>query len=145
MKKTYILAFIFATFIFALSTSAQGATSTTVVKEEETAFKVNTIEISKIEGSDTTRFTFVPTEIQNVQNIAYWKVRVYCEDHVSITVNDLKDNVCNKVVRIEGFNGPFFLNFNNDTTKTTPFSFKLKAYDKDGNWLHSEKKSFQWK
>jgi hypothetical protein len=33
----------------------------------------------------------------------------------------------------------------NVTGKTTGFSLKLKAYDKSGKWLHSEKESFRWK
>jgi hypothetical protein len=153
MKKLLILALVlFGLGSFATSVAAaEGVTVRNIVQVQndstpQSSFEVKITEITKVNGADKTRFSFEPVSVINPQNIAYWKVRLYCQEKIDIRVNELDKNVCNKAVRVEpGTADKFSLLFSNPTGKTTPFSFKLKAYDKDGNWLHSEKKSFQWK
>jgi len=110
-------------------------------------FDVKITEIAKIENTNQTRFSFEPIAITNTQNINHFKIRVYCEEPTtSVTVNTLTENMCGKATRIEKTaDNKSFVILSNPTGKTVGFSFKLKAYDKNGNWLHTEREGFRWK
>ena len=116
------------------------------VSSGQTSFGVEVTTINKILSTGATQFNFEPVNIKNNASIDHWKIRVYCEDAIIIRVNGLTENSCGKAVQVANTaNNKFFVSMMNPTGKTTGFSFKLKAYDKNGRWLHSEKESFRWK
>lgn len=109
-------------------------------------YEIQTNEILKFVSSGITTFNFKPINITNSNKIDHWKVLVYCDEDVSVTVNNLKGNNCGQKMPISGGSlENFSLSLSNPTDKKIFFSFKLKAYDKDGRWLHSESKVFRWK
>jgi len=75
-----------------------------------------------------------------------WTARSYCEDDMQLQFNLVGTNDCQKNVKLNFFaENMFFVLFRNETGELKDFSFKLKAYDEAGKWIHSEKKSFGWK
>ena len=111
------------------------------------SFDVKVLDVNKVTDTDFTVFSFETRDIANPSLIGFWKIRVYCDKGVSIAINGFTGNNCGKAVFMENTkkNEKFFLSFLNTKPKSTNFSFKLKSYDKNGEWLHSEKESFRWK
>lgn len=110
-----------------------------------TTFDVRTIGASRDKVTKNTIFRFQPVDIVNPQNIAYWKVRSYCDLGMELTVNDAKVDHCGQAVDLPvTLSNSFSLEYDNRSNQMKNFSFKLKAYDKNGKWLHTVKKSFKW-
>jgi hypothetical protein len=102
--------------------------------------------ISKISNTDYTHFEIQAESIVNLQNIAYWKVRTYCDQQMVIKVANSMVDSCGKVVTLPTLtNNSFSLYFDNQTATTKKFSVKLKAYDQNGKWLYTDKENFTWK
>ena len=138
-----LLVSVFAVLIFAGLTvpTADAAVSVTA-----SLFEVEVKDINKISNTNTTRFNFETTNIKNRSSIGHFKIRVWCEKGITVGVNNINDNSCGKAVTLDNQTADTFSLFlKNDTLKTIGFSFKLKAYDKNGKWLYSEKESFKWK
>lgn len=145
MKNTYksVIALLLAAVVSPLGADAAMILS---VKPLEASFKISLAGINKIKDTDTTVFGFKPEAVTNAQNIAYWKVRVSCDDRISIAANGVAGNSCGKAVQVQNASPSLFeFSMTNTTGKTAAFSLKFKAYDKNGKWLHSEEQSFQWK
>ncbi len=131
--------------IWLISPSILQAEQISVTTQKPVSFGVKIGEINKITNTEATRFNFEPINIKNNSTIDHWKIRVYCKDKIFINVNELTENSCGKAVQIANTDtNAFSISLINPTGRTTAFSFKLKAYDKNGDWLHSEKQSFQW-
>ena len=115
------------------------------IASAEVSFETNVFEIRN-SGSNDTEFTIALDSIVEKEQISHWKVRSYCDKGVTIQVTASSTNDCKKAVRIESLtNDMFSFLFKNKDSKMKNFSVKLKAYDKKGKWLHTEKESFKWK
>lgn len=135
--------FLFVSFN---TTNAAENISVAALDSSKVSFDIKMFEIGKITGTEKTSFSFEPTNIKNSQEINHWKIRVYCTDPITITMSSLIENLCGKAVRMENsVINKFSLALLNQTQNTVGFSFKLKAYNKEGKWLHTEKQSLQWK
>jgi hypothetical protein len=109
-------------------------------------FETKIQNISSIEGTNLTLFYFSPISIQDNSKISKWKVRFYCDEDMSMRFIDLNKDNCNKAVDFANTdNKDFFILFENKSTEMKSFTFALKAYDKDGKWIHTDRNSFSWK
>lgn len=111
-------------------------------------FEVKTDSIVDYVNYDITQFLIsVDVNESGSSNIiAYWKVRLYCEDDVVLGLNSHTENNCNQAVTIQKSdlkNFSLFMQTGDDELKK--ISYKLKAYDDEGKWLHTEGQSFHWK
>ena len=141
MKNIFIIgAALFMSIIPIFSTHASQMPNDS---SSAVTYKIQTKEIINFEKSGITRFNFQPSGVVNPEAIDHWKILVYCDEVVFISVDELKENSCGKKVSFSRdlLNG-FFLSFSKKSNKKAFFSFKLKAYDKDDNWLYTEKKAF---
>lgn len=131
-------------FVLSLFTNA---TSVVAMESQTVSYGVSTTLIADIKGTNLTRFFFQPTDIVNNSRVSYFKIRVYCEDQAtSIMVNNMVGDACGKAMRLEKQSiKDSSITLSNSSANTVGFYFKLKAYDSEGNWLHSEKKAFRWK
>jgi hypothetical protein len=143
-KITMILVVVAIFFVLPLVTSA---TSVVAVQSQSVSYDVSTTLIANIRGTDLTRFFFQPTDVINNNRVSYFRIRVYCEDQgTSIMVNNIVGDSCGKATRLEKQSiKDSSITLSNSSANTVGFYFKLKAYDSEGNWLHSEKKAFRWK
>lgn len=146
LKSILMLVFLLAT-IATHAPSTEGAVNVSVINSAATSFDISFVEVVRIKGTDRTRFTFEPTEVVNLQNIDSWKIIVRCEDDdISVGVNNLPQDICGSSVKMgKSANNRFVVTLSNPTKNAAVFTFKLKAYDKADNWLHTEKKAFRWK
>jgi hypothetical protein len=136
----YIFAFLIACTIIGYAVSAEAADTANATK-----FDVRTLGASTDEVTKNVLFSFQPTDVVNAQNIAYWKVRSYCGLGMELSVNKAKEDHCGKAVTLPvTLSNSFSLLYNNNSSQMKNFSFKLKAYDKNGKWLHTVKRSFRW-
>lgn len=112
-----------------------------------TTFDVSVTGITKVASPGRgSVFSFKPVNIKNEQNIAYWKVRTYCDMSVEATVSGSKGDNCGTAVDIPySATNTFAILFKNKSNQMKSFAFKLKAYDKNGVWLHTAEKNFRWK
>ncbi len=125
----------------------QAQTTYSVNSEDEQLFTVETGGIRKVSDTDITEFKMDVFKNDSENTISYWKVRSYCETGVKVNVNILGTNSdCGKAVTINrGDLKSFPVFFDPSKNTISKFSFKLKAYDVNGKWLHTEKKAFSWK
>lgn len=146
MKKLFIY-ILLAAFLLIPSGGANAQLRINVPEAEDDAlFDLELVSAEKIKDTNLTRFELEPINIKNNQSIDHWKIRVWCDEVVTVTINDGTTNSCGSALMAKNnTSNKFFLTFSNSTTMPAAFSLKLKAYDKDGNWLHSEKESFIWK
>jgi hypothetical protein len=134
-------------FSFALSASAAtlsiGAPATSTSPK---LFETNVGIVTRMLTSDVVEFNIDVKNIDNPEKIAFWKVRTYCDTDMAITFASSTGSQCEKNVTLNSLtkNSYSFL-FDNKTDKLRNFSVKLKAYDKNGMWMHSERESFRWK
>lgn len=113
---------------------------------EKVDFDIEVVDITKILTTGNTIFNFSTVNVVNEDAIDHFKIRVYCKEKFTLKFNALVENSCGKVIKIpKAQKDAFSLDMKNETGNRVNFSFKLKAYDKDGKWLHSEKQSFNWK
>ena len=140
MKNILILA-----IFFALIPSTHAALDVSV-SEVKSSFEIGIPYVEKIKDTDKTRFTF-ESEVINPQNIGGWRVLIACEGQtISIKVNSLSQNNCGGAVDLTSLKGnKFMITLSNPKGNTAIFSFRLKAYDKGGNWIQTERMSFRWK
>jgi hypothetical protein len=111
-----------------------------------TFFDTRVIGISDVLGEGVTRFDIKAVNIDDSQEIDNWKIRFYCDENMKLIFSPLTESVCGRAIRLDALNkDSFFFSFENQNEVTKKFSVKLKAYDKNGNWLHSEKESFTWR
>lgn len=112
----------------------------------EDFFDVDIKKVVNIEGTDLTLFYFSPTGIKDNSKIASWKVRFYCDEDMSMRFIDVSKDSCNKAVSfVNSADLPGFILFENKTPDTKRFTFALKAYDKDGKWIHTKRSNFSWR
>jgi hypothetical protein len=130
-----------------VSTNESFAASVNVVSlKEASLFKIKTAGINKIANTPNTRFDFVVSDIATPNTIGYWKLRVWCEKGVKVLLDSISGDRCGEAIDMRSIpQNMFSLSMNNNTGKTLSFSFKLKAYDVNGKWLHSERAGFHWK
>lgn len=108
-------------------------------------FEMQTLKINEVD-KDITEFNMGVTTNDKNAPIAYWKIRLYCDKGVTVSMAAKAENKCGKAVTHSTStltNFPLF--FSNIGNNISNFNFKLKAYDSNGKWLSSEKKSFSWK
>lgn len=141
MKKTLtIIALYFISVSF--------ASASIVVNPTSEFFTFETAEALEIRNTDITEFNFDVLKGDSSKSIANWEIRVWCEDEVKIMLKGSSENICNKdnlLFNSQIVDDRFALKYSNSSGKDTKFSLKLKAFDKNGNWLHSQKKVFFWK
>ncbi len=136
-------AFVFANSI---NISNVSVVSSTMAKETTPFFETKVQKISAIEGADMTLFYFSPEEIKDNSKIASWKVRFYCDKDMTMRFIDISNDSCNKAISFANSNNlPNYILFQNKNQDTKKFSFALKAYDKNGKWIHTDKNNFSWK
>lgn len=144
MKKIFLLTLGILVFSV-VSVDAEVVAS----KEKEvnsTNFKLTVSDIVYYKDIKKTQFLVNIEEINNSQNIAYWKVRSYCDQKMTIQLSASSTDDCNKTIRLNSITNnviPFL--FKNKTSKSKDFSIKVKAYNKFGKGLHYEKIGFGWK
>jgi hypothetical protein len=142
--KKYLAIILVLAGIGMCASSADAAV--VAVSTGATAFDIKVSEIGKVNGTNQTRFSFQPITVANPQNIDHWKIRVYCENGINVSVNAFNTNGCGKATQLATTtDNKFSVTLSNPTTHTVGFSFKLKAYDKNGKWLHTERQAFRWK
>jgi hypothetical protein len=145
MKKIIILSIFAAMLLTPFTSNAEIRPSVSV----GSLFEVNMSGANKIKDSDATLFNFDIANLKNADKIGSFKMRIWCGEGVSVQTDfsaSIDFNECGKLVDMGTSTiNKFALTFNNNAQKIAPFSFKLKAYDRNGKWLHSVKKSFQWK
>lgn len=116
------------------------------VASNKTSFDIGITGISNIPTVEDILFGFKPIHLVNTQNIASWKVRVYCDKSMKMAVNQANKDHCGQAVTIPATTAQnFSVTFKNGTADMKDFSFKLKAYDKNGKWLHTATKNLRWK
>lgn len=147
MKYIYISTLSLLMFSFALSAHA-GTLSigTPATSTSPKLFETKVGIINRMLTSDVVEFNIDVENIKSPEKIAYWKVRTYCDADMTITFASSTGSQCEKNVTLNSLtkNSYSFL-FDNNTDKLKNFSVKLKAYDKKGMWMHSERESFRWK
>jgi hypothetical protein len=132
-----IIAYTFALLVLA---------SPVFAAEEVPFFETKIQQIAGVEGTDLTLFYFSPVGIQDNSKIASWKVRFYCDEDMSMRFIDVSKDNCNKAVSFANTaNLPNFILFENKNQETKKFTFALKAYDKNGKWIHTDRNNFNWK
>lgn len=116
------------------------------VYASEIPFSVETSSILRASVVDDVRFDFKTKGIKDFSNVSYFKMRTYCEDpSIRLNLVNFEGNRCGNAVRLDKASATSFsLILDNPTNNSVNFSFKLKAYDKNGKWIHTEKKSFNW-
>jgi hypothetical protein len=136
---------IFLTFV-ALSFLLVPSLSFAVTAEiQKPFFDLEIKDIVGIDGTDLTLFYFAPINIQDSSKISSWKVRFYCEDDMKIRFYDVSKDSCGEAVdMINSGNNSFFMLFENKGGESKNFSIALKAYDKEGKWIHTERQRFGW-
>ena len=115
------------------------------VARADTSFDVEVTKVEEMQGTDLSRFFFKATSVSGAKQISYWKIRLYCEANIVVSVGAFPENSCGKASNIVFSNDGAYITLSNPGKNQIGFSFKLKAYDSTGKWLHSEKKSFRWK
>lgn len=141
MKKIFLP--LFALLFYITPSISEGAI---LENTKKTIFDISVSDITYYEDIKKTQFSLNIEDVTNPQNITYWKVRTYCDDKITIQLNASSTNDCNKTIRLNSITNntiPFL--FKNKTNKSKDFSIKVKAFDKDGKGLHSEKIGFGWK
>lgn len=114
--------------------------------EEKKMFETSVASISEIRDMNITQFDIKVENIIQSNAITYWKVRSYCDKNMSLHINTSDLDNCGKAVRLDSLtNNSFTLLFDNKNTQIKNFSIKLKAYDQNGKWIHTEQESFGWK
>ena len=109
-------------------------------------FETKIQKISSIQGTNLTLFYFSPVNIYDNSKIASWKVRFYCDENMSMRFIDLNKDNCNKAVDFANTaSKSYFILFENDSDDIKKFTFALKAYDKEGKWIHTDRNNFNWK
>ena len=148
--KTIVLGILAILFAVAPLGIKQGQAAITVTElnakaaSEEALFGVNLKEINKIQGTNTLQLEFETVDMKPNTGIDHWKIRMWCEGNVQVGLTRL-NNHCEQVVTIPAASVRDFMIFATKVKgERTEFSFKLKAYDKAGKWLHSEEERFQW-
>ncbi len=139
--KYFISAFILAILILPVS-SVYAATDYASLP-----FKISSISFAPLEQDKaTTQFEVKLAKNSNGNTISYWKVRMYCEEGVKLNISNTTENECGKAVTITDQDmSSFLLFFKTNTGKVSDFSFAVKAYDANGDWLQTERQNFSWK
>lgn len=143
MKKSFLLSI--ALLLFSVTVvDAQASISPVVSKK--TVFDTQIMDISNSSDANKVQFSVGVNNITNPNNIAYWKVRSYCDDKMTIQLSASSTNDCGKAVKLNSLkNNSFSFLFKNKTSQNKNFAIKLKAYDINGKWLHTEREGFSWK
>lgn len=140
MKKILIYIILFIPFLV----SANSELNSDFVQKKN--FEINSVFISDIVDTDDQIFIFKIDKIENYENINSWKIRFYCDDEMELNYKFNNENVCGQAIDLNKNEAEiFFITFTNETQNLKDFHFKLKAYDKNGDWLHTERKGFRWK
>lgn len=131
---------------FAIPISSLHAAGISVKTITPVSFTIKVGEITKIESTGATRFSFEPVDVLNEASIDHWEIKVYCAASISVAVNEQVENECGNSVQVPNpYQDKFSVSLLNPTGKPTHFFFRLKAYGVDGRRLHVEKQSFSWK
>lgn len=115
------------------------------VVPSDSFFDVDIKKVTEIEGTNLSLFYFSPVDIKDESKISSWKVRFYCDKDMSMRFIDVSKDSCNKAVSFANSESKdFFILFENKTPELKQFTFALKAYDKNGKWIHTKKSNFSW-
>lgn len=136
---------ILSLFIFSILVLPNSVFAKTIILKKEKFFEV---ELRQVDVVDETKdaFYFSPIKIQDESRIASWKVRFYCDKNMSMSFMNSNINSCGKAVSfVNTANKELYVVFDNQDHQNKKFKFALKAYDKNGKWIHTERKSFSWK
>jgi uncharacterized protein YxeA len=129
---------------FLVAPSLTFASTANIQLSTKNLFEVNTVAINRIGSTDLARLDFSTTNIKNIPNIGYWKIRFWCNPGIQVGLNKV-NSLCGTTMTLTTEQvRAFSLYLKNTTGKKAEFSFKLKAYDKAGNWLHTEREAFLW-
>ncbi len=119
---------------------------TVAAQEDDSLFTLQTGLIVNYIDYDVTKFDIL-VEKNPVKNttISYWKVRVYCEDGIFVTLTNLSEDHCGRAITLSNPDlEKFSLFFKSSKDSNSRFSYKLKAYDSEGDWLETQEQSFSW-
>ena len=142
MKKiiTLILLVLMCPFLVGAQEHSKQASTSPV------SFSTKVSNILYYKDIKKTQFFIRAEDIVNSENIAYWKVQSYCDKRMTVQVTASSTNDCGKFIQIDSLaDNSFYFLFGNQDNKTKNFSVKLKAYDKNGKWIHAERIGFGWK
>jgi hypothetical protein len=141
MKKIIVgISLLVAVLVPGLSSAAIN------VSDSALPFGVNVKSLDKVLSTGETRIDLEVTNVADRQNIGSWKLRLWCDEGIALRFGTDKQNLCNQAVDIaDPALSKFYISLMNPEGKTVGFSLKLKAYDRMGQWIHSEQESFLWK
>ncbi|HLP43703.1 MAG TPA: hypothetical protein VK145_00275 [Candidatus Nanoarchaeia archaeon] len=145
MKKIILVAVVVFASLFA--PYAQAATANVIKISNKASFDVNLKAVNKIAFTNKAKFDFEVANVVNPTNIATWKMRVSCDGKIDVGFNQTTPNICGKLITIpvaQAKNFSLYMTRQEVKSKGVGFSFKLKAYDKNGKWLHSEEERIRW-
>lgn len=144
MKYIVSIVFAFSFFCFSIVFVEAGVIVTN--QKHITSFETRVGEINRIGKTKDIKFDIAVSNIVSPENIEYWKIRTYCDKDMSIRYGTSTSSMCGKAFNIKELNSNMFsFLFTNNTNDLKSFSVKLKAYNKNGKWLYTEKESFRWK
>lgn len=90
--------------------------------------------ISKI--SNSYNIEIDPNIISGSEKIAYWKVRVRCEDGLGANYNFM--SICNSTFSTESFSESLLFTLINNVENSKSANIKLRAFDSNDFWIKSE-------
>ena len=143
MNKSKILFFIFAAFLFTNVAHAEMLILNPDT-DQVTAFNTNVKDINLIKNINLTKFDI---KVENIsKQVSFWKVRAYCDKDMFIQLTSSSTNDCGKTVSVNlSKDNLYSFWLKNKDNLNKKFSVKLKGYDQNGHWIHSERERFIWK
>lgn len=97
-------------------------------------------------GANSKYKNFSVNVIPQDARINTWKVRFFCDGKFTVSMPTEMENVCERAIdmtstQIQNFK--FTTSRQKGGAGLEPFSFKIKAYDAERQWLHTEEKVFR--
>jgi hypothetical protein len=104
------------------------------------------VELDSFVKNANTNFILLNLKIDNPNNIdiAYWRVRGYCEDKINLFANGIYHNDCAKTIRIEDTDSDSLIFLGNNIENNNALNLKIRAYDKEDNRIYNQKELFLW-
>ncbi len=139
--------YVISTFILGLVLVPSFVVNAQIIKDTAKYFDISTIAIDRLEeDEDTARFVVDLNNMDISKSILYWKVRLYCEEGVTLNISGTDTDECGTAVTLNQKQlDSFTLLFKTQNDVVSNFSFALKAYDAEGDWLQTERRNFSWK
>ena len=143
MNKLYIVA---GFVLLGILSNASHVFAADVKTTDQNYFSVETKLMESTQNKKQKNFSV--RVVPNDTRINAWKVRFFCDEKFAINIAGSSDNMCGDVADLTSsqINNFLFstLKRKNDAS-LGEFSFKVKAYDANGRWLHTEEKIFRSK